>query len=64
MRHWAIVILVTTCWHGSVMGQAPAPAENVQVGPCFLVASSEPGLAAPFAFEVSPIGSQLPGRAW
>jgi hypothetical protein len=41
--------------------QAPAPAENVKVGPCFLIASSEPGLAASLPFEVSPIG---PGDRW
>ncbi len=45
----------------SLQRQAPAPAENVMVGPCFLVASSEPGMAASLEFEVSPIG---PGERW
>jgi hypothetical protein len=45
----------------SLVRHAPVPAEKVRVGPCFLVASNEPGLAAPLTFEISPIG---PGERW
>ncbi|MFL5328183.1 MAG: hypothetical protein ACJ8C4_04655 [Gemmataceae bacterium] len=37
--------------------QLPAPGEAVRVGPCFLVSSSEPGLAAKCEFEVRAVMS-------
>lgn len=45
----------------SLRRQAPTPAEDVAVGPCFLISSSEPGMAASFPFEVTPSG---PGERW
>jgi hypothetical protein len=46
----------------SVRRHAPPPGEASRVGPCFLLASTEPGLAARFNFEVFPQGSTQP--AW
>lgn len=43
--------------HVALRRQAPAVTGSIRVGPCFFVASSEPGLAARCDFEIVPVGN-------
>jgi hypothetical protein len=44
----------------TIRRQAPTPGEAVRVGPCFLVKSSEPGLAAKCEFKITAHGMGAP----